>query len=113
MENCIFCQIIRGTIPSQIIYEDEDVCAFEDITPQTPIHVLVVPKIHVADLTEAAHINGLYEACLKACVRVAVLTGVDRTGYRIAANTGSDACQSVAHLHFHVLGGAKLSGRMA
>ncbi len=113
MSDCLFCKIIKGDIPSTKVYEDENTYAFLDITPQAPVHVLVVPKTHVQNATEAAQQPELFAACLSACVKVAKLKGIDQTGYRIVTNAGKDAQQSVFHLHFHVLGGESMSGQMA
>jgi len=112
MHDCIFCKIIKGDIPSAKIYEDETCYAFPDISPQAKVHILVVPKTHIADASEAANHEGIFEACLKACAEVTKIKGIDQTGYRIVTNTGKDARQSVAHLHFHVLGGEQLSDSM-
>ncbi|MCL2867297.1 MAG: histidine triad nucleotide-binding protein [Clostridia bacterium] len=112
MDDCVFCKIIQGAIPARKVYEDEQVYAFHDISPQAPVHVLVMPKKHILDLSEAAQYDGICEACLQACTAVAKLMKIDQTGYRVAANTGPHACQSVPHLHFHVLGGDLLSARV-
>ena len=111
--SCVFCQILSGHIPSKAIYEDEKTYAFMDINPQAPSHILVIPKIHVADTTEALLHEGLAEACLYACVKAATIVKIKNTGFRISVNNGADACQSVQHLHFHVLGGGPLSEKMA
>lgn len=114
MEDCLFCKIIKGEIPSKKIYEDEDTYAFYDINPQARVHALVVPRRHVASL--AAH-EGLTDeqlaACLRTCHRVAEQLGIAQSGYRVVSNSGSDACQSVEHLHFHVIGGNQMNGQMA
>ena len=112
MENCLFCRIIAGEIPSAKVYEDELVYAFRDINPQTPTHVLVVPKKHIASVADADQASDReLAACIRACRTVALsenLTG----GFRVVSNCGKDACQSVPHLHFHVLGGRKMSENM-
>jgi len=110
--DCLFCKIIQGSIPSGKIIEDDMTYAFHDISPQAPIHALVVPKEHVSNLSEAVDHNGMVEACMRTCTAVAELTGINQTGYRIVTNSGPDSCQSVPHLHFHVIGGALLSDRM-
>lgn len=112
-EHCLFCKIIRGDIPSQKVWEDEHCYAFRDINPQTPVHVLVVPRRHVAGLndTEALPDSEL-AACLKAARAIAVQEGISESGYRVLTNCGPDACQSVHHLHFHVLGGRKMTEQM-
>ena len=114
MENCLFCKIIAGDIPSNKVYENEYVLAFRDIAPQAPTHVVVVPKCHVSGMNETDKLtDAQIAACIHACCEVAKITGVDKGGYRVITNCGSDACQSVQHLHFHVLGGAQLSESMA
>ena len=110
--DCIFCKIIAGEIPSAKVYEDESVYAFRDIQPQAPVHVLVVPKTHIAS---ADGINGenaaLVAKIFEAIPKIAKAEGLTN-GYRVITNCGEDGCQSVKHLHFHVLGGKKLSERM-
>ena len=114
MNDCLFCKIIAGEIPSQKVYEDEYCYAFRDIHPQAAAHALVVPKTHVTGLSAAdALTDAQLAGCLRACAKVAALCGVDQSGYRVVSNCGADACQSVAHLHFHVLGGQQLSEGMA
>ena len=110
--DCLFCKIIAGEIPSSKVYEDEYVYAFRDINPQTPVHILVVPKCHVASADEINGDNSVYVAKIFEAVPViakeAGLTG----GYRVITNCGEDACQTVKHLHFHVMGGRKLPENM-
>lgn len=114
MDDCIFCKIARGEIPSTKVYEDERVLAFRDINPLAPVHVVVIPKAHVANLNELDALDAQTQlALLHACREVAKRDGIDKTGYRIASNCGEDAAQSVQHLHIHVLGGGKLSVSMA
>ena len=113
MENCLFCKIIVGDIPSQKIYEDEYAYAFKDISPQAPVHALVIPKVHVTSLAEVQALTVEQKAgLLDACSRVANLLGVTEAGYRVVTNCGEHGCQSVHHLHFHVLGGEPLSPTM-
>jgi len=108
MTDCIFCKIIAGEIPSQRVYEDEHVYAFRDITPQAPVHILVVPKEHIESIAEITAANSPKAAkCLEAIVEIAKSEGLDN-GFRVITNTGADAGQTVFHLHFHLLGGAKL-----
>jgi histidine triad (HIT) family protein len=113
MENCLFCKIMKGEIPSTKVYEDEYTFAFRDINPQMPTHVLVIPKKHVSGLSE---VDGLSDreiaACLQAVKTVAQQEGLAE-GYRVISNCGPHACQSVPHLHFHVLGGAQMSEKMS
>lgn len=110
--DCLFCKIISGEIPSSKVYEDEYVYAFNDINPQTPVHILVVPKTHIccADAVNAE--NSLYVAKIfEAVPKIAAEAGL-KNGYRVITNCGDDACQSVKHLHFHVMGGRKLPENM-
>ena len=114
MDNCLFCRIIRGEIPSTKVYEDEVCYAFRDINPQAKSHVILMPKTHVKDVCDAG--DSLDDACLAHMLRavktVARLEGLDG-GFRIVSNCGPDACQSVGHWHIHVLGGEQLRDRMA
>lgn len=113
MDDCIFCKIAKGEIPSQKVYEDEHVLAFHDVSPQAPVHVLVIPKRHTENLLKArAMDDALLARLLRTAAEVAILTKIDQTGFRIVSNCGADACQSVQHLHMHVLGGKQLSGEM-
>ena len=112
MADCIFCAIARGDIPSTKVYEDEHVLAFRDINPLAPKHVVVIPKRHVQNLNELDKLTSEEQlALLHACREVARLEGITESGYRVVSNCGPDADQSVQHLHFHVLGGGKLSQR--
>lgn len=112
MTDCLFCKIIAGDIPSAKVYEDEMVYAFRDINPQAPTHVLVIPKQHIASVDAIDELDdAAIAACLRACRKVAALEGLTG-GYRVVSNCGDDACQSVKHLHFHVIGGQKLTDRM-
>ena len=112
MDNCLFCKIIKGDIPSTCVYQDEKTYAFRDIAPMAPTHVLVVPKAHVSGMSAIDELDdATLAACLRACKKVAELEGLTG-GFRTVSNCGADACQTVSHLHFHVLGGKKLSDRM-
>lgn len=110
MENCLFCRIVRGDIPARVVHEDEDLLAFEDIRPQAPVHILLIPKTHFASLAEADESK---QAVLgKLLLRAKALArerGLDRTGFRVVLNTGPDSGQEVFHIHFHLLGGRKMS----
>ncbi len=113
MENCLFCKIIAGEIPSARVYEDDDVYAFRDINPQAPTHILVVPKKHIASIADADQASDTeLAACLRAVRRIAAAEKLEN-GYRVVSNCGPDACQSVPHLHFHILGGRKMADSMA
>ena len=108
MTDCIFCKIINGEIPSQSVYEDENIYAFRDISPQAPVHILIIPKTHVASVSELTPENSHIAAkCLEAAGKIAESEGLSG-GYRVIANTGPDAGQTVFHLHFHILGGRPL-----
>ena len=114
MEDCIFCKIARGEIPSSKVYEDDEVIAFNDLNPQAPVHVLIVPKEHFANLNEADDMSeALLARLLRTASRVAKRLGLDKSGYRVVSNCGADACQSVQPLHIHLLGGAKLADKMS
>ena len=111
-ENCLFCKIAAGEIPSNKIYEDEKILAFRDIQPQAPVHVLVIPKTHIASADEISHGNsGIIAYIFENIPKIARLAGITG-GYRIISNCGPDACQSVPHLHFHILGGVKMKEGM-
>lgn len=102
--NCLFCKIIEGDIPADIIYRDENVVAFRDITPQAPTHVLLVPTVHVENAAALAQISSVITTALfTAANEIAASEGLD--GYRIVFNTGSSVGQSVFHAHLHLLGG--------
>ena len=110
MENCLFCKIIAGEIPSTKVYEDDAVYAFRDIAPQAPSHVLVIPKKHVSSIAACDELaDADIAACIRACRKVADMEGLTAGGFRVVSNCGDDACQSVHHLHFHVMGGRKMT----
>lgn len=112
--SCLFCKIIAGEIPSAKVYEDEHVYAFRDIAPQAPVHVLIVPKKHMANILELAGDDaGIADAVVKAVKIIAEQEGVAESGFRVITNCGRDGAQTVEHLHFHLLGGAALSEKMA
>ncbi len=110
--DCLFCKIIAGEIPSSTVYEDDKIKAFKDIAPQAPVHIIVIPKIHVACADEISAENSTYIAYIfEKIPEIARLAGITN-GYRIINNCGEDGCQSVKHIHFHVLGGKKLPETM-
>ncbi len=114
MEDCVFCKIVSGAIPSKKVYEDEHAIAFHDVNPQARVHVLVVPKRHVSDILDADRMDDAEIArLLRVAAIVAGRLGLHETGFRLVSNCGKDACQTVQHLHIHVLGGEQLSGSMA
>lgn len=110
MSDCLFCAIASGGIPADVVYSDADVVAFRDIAPQAPVHVLVIPRAHHATAADlAASDAALAGRLLDVAGAVAVQEGVAESGYRVVTNTGEGAGQSVAHVHFHVLGGRDLT----
>ncbi len=113
MSDCLFCKIIAGEIPSTKVYEDDAVYAFRDINPMAPVHVLIVPKTHIASADGVNGENSAYVARIfEAIPKIAAAEGL-ANGYRVITNCGEDGCQSVKHLHFHLLGGKKLPETMA
>ena len=111
--DCLFCKIIEGAIPSQKVYEDEFVYAFRDIQPQAPVHVLVVPKAHISSADAICEENAIEVARIFAAIPKIAKQENLANGYRVITNVGEDGCQSVKHIHFHVLGGKKLPETMA
>ena len=110
MSDCLFCAIAAGDIPADVVHADDDVVAFRDLNPQAPVHVLVIPRAHYADAGElAAADEHLTARVLAAAASVARQEGISDAGYRLVANTGDDAGQSVHHVHVHVLGGRSLT----
>ena len=113
MEDCIFCKIINKEIPSEIIYEDEEIISFKDINPAAPVHVLVIPKKHIEKITDLkqedeAVIGKIFTAINKVAEKV----GVAEEGFRVIANCGENGGQEVKHIHFHILGGKKLGEKI-
>ena len=110
--NCLFCKIIDGDIPSACVYEDDMIYAFKDINPMAPVHVLVVPKLHIESADGIDKDNSAYVAHIFEMIPyIAKELGL-KNGYRVITNCGDDGCQSVKHLHFHLLGGEKLSEKL-
>ena len=109
MEECIFCKIANKEIPSKIVLENEKVIAFEDLNPIAPVHILVIPKKHIASVMELKEEDTEYlKAAYEAIQEIAKQKGVDKTGFRVLTNVGDDAGQTIKHLHFHLIGGRKL-----
>ncbi len=107
--NCLFCKIAAGEIPSSKVYEDEIVYAFRDIEPQAPVHILIIPKEHIASANELTEENASVVGHIFAvAVKIAKEEGIAEGGYRIVNNCGKDGGQTVGHLHFHMLGGRSL-----
>ncbi len=110
--DCLFCKIIAGEIPSKKAYEDDKILAFHDINPQTLVHILVIPKAHIPSVDGVTAENSEYVAHIFAKIpQIAAEAGLTN-GYRVITNCGEDACQSVKHLHFHIMGGRKLPENM-
>ncbi|MDW7760131.1 MAG: histidine triad nucleotide-binding protein [Acidobacteriota bacterium] len=110
MDACIFCKIIERKIPARILYEDSDILAFEDIRPQAPVHVLVIPKTHYASLNDIPEDKmSLLGALLLRARDIARDRGVGESGFRIVLNTARDSGQDVFHIHFHILGGRRMT----
>lgn len=113
MQDCIFCKIIKGEIPSNKVYEDDEILAFHDINPAAPIHILVIPKKHISMLTDLrkedeALVGKIYTTINK----IAEKEGFKEQGYRVIANCGKDSGQEVMHIHFHILAGKKLGDKI-
>jgi histidine triad (HIT) family protein len=111
MPDCLFCKVVAGEIPAKVVKRSEDAVAFRDIDPKAPTHVLVIPTKHVPAVRDAKGEQGerLVGRLLSFAADVATEMGLDGAGYRIVTNTGKDAGQSVDHLHFHVLGGRRMT----
>lgn len=109
MDDCLFCKIVAGEIPSDKVYEDEYVLAFKDIDPQSPVHVLIIPKKHYDSVLSVPAGDDIMGKINEAVGVVAEKCGVDKTGFRVITNCGEDAGQSVKHLHFHLMGGRVLT----
>ena len=109
MEDCIFCKIVKGDIPSEKVYEDELILAFKDINPEAPIHIVVIPKKHIESLNEVTEKDADRVAHIYIKTKeLAQELGINKKGYRIVTNCGEQGGQTVNHLHFHVLGGRNL-----
>jgi histidine triad (HIT) family protein len=106
MSDCIFCKIVEKKIPAKIVYEDDTVLAFEDLTPQAPVHVLLIPKKHISTLLDAGDEDlNLFGHIIKAANGIAREKGIAERGFRLVANCNAESGQSVFHVHFHLLGG--------
>lgn len=108
MSDCIFCKIAAGEIPSSIVYEDDLVVAFDDLSPQMPVHTLIVPREHHANISDNIP-DDLMGHLFNTVKKIAEIKGIDKSGYRVIVNTGNDAQQTVHHVHVHVLGGAPMN----
>lgn len=113
MEDCIFCKIINGEIPTNKVYEDDNVLAFEDINPQMPVHILVIPKKHIESIAQLKENDELLVGKLFTAInKIAHEKGIAEQGFRVISNCGEDAGQTVKHLHFHILAGNKMSEKI-
>jgi len=110
MEDCLFCKIINKEIKSDIVFENDTVLIFKDISPQAPVHLLAVPKEHIESILEIEKLNcRILKELMEAISRIALEKGLDKDGFRVVINTGTGAGQSVNHLHFHILGKRRLT----
>jgi len=110
MSDCLFCRIAAKQIPAKAVYEDDLIFAFDDIRPQAPVHTLIIPKAHFASLNDVpASQSGLLGHILAKAPEIAAAKGIDIRGYRIVLNTGPDSGQDVFHIHFHLLGGRRMT----
>ena len=114
MEDCIFCKIIKRQIPSQIVFESDEIIAFRDVNPVAPVHILVIPKKHLSSLLDLNEedeklVGKIYTVINK----IAKQEGIDKKGFRVVVNCGEDGGQEVKHLHFHLIGGKKLGVKIA
>jgi len=113
MSECLFCKIARKEIPAALVYEDDDLVAFKDIFPPAPAHVLIIPKAHCEGLADLTPATAAAAARIpQAAARIAAEQGVQAGGWRLLSNCGADAGQTVFHLHFHLLGGKPLGGKL-
>ena len=113
MNNCIFCKIIKKEIPSNIVYEDNEILAFRDINPVAPVHILVIPKKHLASLVDLKEEDELLIGKIYTVInKIAEQEGIAEKGFRVIVNCGEDGGQEVKHLHFHILGGKKLGTKI-
>jgi len=109
MSDCIFCKIVSGEIPSSKVYEDENILAFHDIDKKAPVHMLIVPKKHIASVSDTPESDmGIFAELIGAAKKLAALNGLEG-GFRLVVNDGADGGQTVAHLHVHLLGGRRMS----
>ena len=110
MSDCLFCRIASGQIPAAIVHQDDNLIAFRDINPQAPVHLLIIPRKHIASLADLSEKDdALVGSIARLAKELAISEGIAEHGYRLVANCGREAGQSVDHLHFHVLGGRTLT----
>jgi len=112
-EQCIFCRIVSGEVPSDIVYQDEDFLAFRDMSPQAPTHVLIIPRTHIGSVKELSEGQQDFVGRLMVIAKeLAEREGIAESGYRLVMNSGPDGGQLVPHLHVHLIGGRKLAGSL-
>jgi len=111
LDDCIFCRIGRNELAARVVYEDDAVVAFHDISPQAPIHILVIPREHLRNFSDEVRPT-VFAALCAAVPKVAQLTGIAESGYRVIVNNGPDSNQTVPHLHVHVMGGRQMTHGM-
>lgn len=112
-ENCIFCKIIHGDLPSETIFQDELVTAFRDINPAAPVHILIIPNTHIASMNElSSEYQEISARLLSVVPEIADSEGITESGYRLIINTGDDGRQEVPHLHLHLIGGSRMKHPM-
>ena len=111
--DCLFCKIIKGEIPSKKVYEDDNVYAFYDINPAAPVHVIVIPKMHIESVNAIDETNSIYvQYVFEAIPKIADSLGIKEEGYRVITNIGENGGQTIKHLHFHIIGGTKLNEKL-
>lgn len=108
MSDCIFCSIANGSIPSNKVYEDDCILAFRDISPEAPVHIVIIPKQHITNILEIDYSDNLGQKMLEVAAKIAKEEGIAESGFRIVNNCNADGGQTVFHLHFHLLGGRNL-----
>ena len=110
---CIFCRIVSGEVPGDIVYQDEELLAFRDIHPQAPTHILIIPKSHIASMTDLTEEHqAIIGRLILLAKELAEKEGISASGYRLSVSTGTDGGQLVPHIHFHLLGGRKLDDQL-
>jgi len=113
MADCIFCKIVAKEIPSQVVYEDEEIMAFNDINPVAPVHILIIPKKHIFSIKDIADNDQEFIGKMFTVIKnLAAEKGISDTGFRVVTNSGSDGGQEVGHLHFHLIGGTNLGRKI-
>lgn len=112
MNDCIFCKIVNGDIPSTKVYEDESVIAFKDLNPQAPVHILVIPKKHYNNVLDVEENDNIISKIYEAINKIAEKEGFAKEGFRVINNCGENAGQTVMHMHFHILAGKKLGEKI-